>query len=400
MKVLLKITLPLLVLAAGILVARQMIHSRPPVETREADVAVPLIRAVRVHPETVRLSVRATGNVVPRTETVLAPEIPGKIIEISPSLRSGGFFEKGETLVRLDATDYELAAVQARSSVAQARLGLEQERAEAEIARREWESLGEGEASSLLKREPQLAQARAALESAGAAARQAERNLARTEILAPFAGRVRQKQVDVGQFVTPGAPLATIYSVDSAEIRLPLPDEELAFVQLPLHYRGEEQPSRQPPVIVRARFAGREHSWRGRIVRTEGEIDPRTRVVHAIARVDNPYGRGKDPARPPLAIGMFVEAEILGRTVENVFRVPRAALRARDQVIVVDQEDRLRFRQVEVLRRSEETVLIREGLRTGERVSVAILEAVVDGMEVSVLEESPVPAPARAGEHP
>ena len=323
---------------------------------------------------------------------MLAPEIAGRIIYVSPSLRSGGFFEAAERLVQLDSTDYELARVQARSAVSQAQLRLEQEQAEAAIAVREWKSLGEGEASSLLRREPQLAQAQAALESARAASQQAERNLGRTEIRAPFAGRVRRKQVDLGQFVTAGAPLATIYSVDSAEIRLPLPDEELAFVNLPLTYRGDSQGLPRPRVIIRARFAGSEHTWSGRIVRTEGEIDPQTRVVHAIARVENPYGRGKDATRPPLAVGMFVEAEIMGHLVENIFQVPRAALRGKDRLAVVDADSRLRFRRVEVLRKSNGTVLISKGLASGERVSVATLESVVDGMQVRVLEEAEIPA--------
>ena len=394
MKLALKIILPILVIVASALAARKMILSRPPVEIRDPEVMIPAIRTIQVYPESVRLTVKAHGTVVPRTESVLAPEVSGRIIYVSDSLRSGGFFEAGELLVQLESTDYELAGVQAKSAVSQAQLRLEQERAEAAIALREWKSLGEGEASSLLRREPQLALAEAVLESARAASEQADRNLARTEILAPFAGRVRREQVDLGQFVTIGTPLATIYAVDSAEIRLPLPDEELAFVDLPLNYRGDHQPRFRPRVIIRARFAGSEHTWSGRIVRTEGEIDPQTRVVYAIAQVENPYGRGKDLTRPPLAVGMFVEAEIMGHLAKDIFQVPRAALRGKDRVAVVDEDSRLRFRQVEVLRRRNDTVLISKGLEPGERVSVATLEFVVDGMQVRVLEEAEIPAPA------
>ncbi len=393
MKLALKIILPILVIAAGGLAARKMILSRPPVEIRDPGVMIPAIRTIQVYPESVRLSVKAHGTVVPRTESVLSPEVSGRIIYVSPSLRSGGFFDAGDRLVELESTDYELAWVQARSAVSQAQLRIEQEEAEAAIALREWKSLGEGEASSLLRREPQLALAQATLESARAASQQAERNLGRTQILAPFAGRVRREQVDLGQFVTTGTPLATIYSVDFAEIRLPLPDEELAFVNLPLNYRGDHQPLPQPRVIIRARFAGSEHTWTGLIVRTEGEIDPQTRVVYAIAQVKNPYGRGKDLKRPSLAVGMFVEAEIMGHLVKDIFQVPRTALRGRDRVAVVDEDSRLRFRQVEVLRRRSDTVLISKGLEPGERVSVATLESVVDGMQVRVLEETEIPAP-------
>ena len=391
MKFFLKILLPLLVIGVGALAARHMILSRPAVKTREMEVTLPAVRVFEVQPESIQLSVKGQGTVVPRTESVLAPEIAGRITYVSPSLVSGGFFEEADLLVRLDPTDYELSAVQALSAVAQARLKLQREKAEAEIALSEWKNLGEGEATPLLRREPQLAEAEAALKSAWAASQQARRNLERTNIRAPFAGRVRSKQVDLGQFVAAGTPLATIYSVDYAEIRLPLPDEELAFVDLPLGYRDDNQEFPRPRVLIRARFAGSEHTWSGHIVRTEGEIDPRTRVVHAIAQVENPYGRGRDLGRPPLAVGMFVEAEIMGRRVDDIFRLPRGALRGKDLVLIVDEQSRLRFRKVELLRNGRKTVLITKGLEAGERIAVVSLESVVDGMKVRVLEEGGIP---------
>ena len=179
-----------------------------------------------------------------------------------------------------------------------------------------------------------------------------------------------------------GAPVARIYAVDAAEVRLPLPNEDLAYLDLPLNYRGESGRIRGPAVTLRAEFAGRIHEWQGRIVRTEGEIDPQTRMVHVVAEVQNPYGRGPDPTRPPLAAGMFVEAEIVGRTVEHVAIVPRAALRGPSQVLVVDVNSRLRFRDVEVLRATTNELFILGGLETGDRVNVSPVEAVSEGMEV------------------
>ena len=177
----------------------------------------------------------------------------------------------------------------------------------------------------------------------------ARRDLQRAEIVAPYAGRVRTKNVDIGQYVRVGDALATVYAVDIAEIRLPLPDDELAYLDLPLSYRGVE-PQVQPLVTLRATFAGETHSWDGLIVRTESEIDAVSRMVHAVAEVPDPYAAGPIPNRPPLAVGMYVEAEISGRTARDVAVLPRQALRGRDQVLVVTPDDRISFRMIDVLR--------------------------------------------------
>ena len=387
-KLLLKVLLPVATLAVASAWAWKIFNDRPVVETRPPEIPVPVIRAVPAELQTLRLTVRSQGTVAPRTQTTLFPEIAGRVLQVSPSLADGGFFEAGAELLRIDSTDYQLQVVQAEAQIAQAQLSLETEEAQAEVARKEWQSLGKGEASPLLRRVPQIARARAALSSAQAALAQAERNLEKTRISAPFAGRVLRKNVDIGQYVTPGTPMATIYSVDYAEIRLPLPDEELAYVDLPLSYRGDASQKRQPVVRLRSEFGQRNHSWAGRIVRTDGTIDPQTRMIHAIAQVADPYGRGPDPDRPPLAVGMFVEAEIQGRLMRDVVALPRAALRGEDQVLVVDPESKLRFRRVNVVRLERERVLIDSGLKEGELVSLATLTTVVDGMKVQVQQDS------------
>jgi RND family efflux transporter MFP subunit len=304
------------------------------------------------------------------------------VLWVSPNFVSGGFFEKGEVLLKIDSHDYEQALVRARSEVANAKLRLAQEEAEFRVAHDEWNDLGKGEATPLTLREPQLLNAKAAVAAAEANMVTAERNLDRTQIRAPYVGRVRRKNVDVGQFVTIGGPIGNIYAIDYAEIRLPLPDRDLAYLDLPLVFRGENKNKKGPKVLLRANFAGEIHEWEGRIVRTEGEIDPTSRMIHAVAQVANPYGRGKDPGRPPLAVGLFVEAEIEGQHVEQVVILPRAALRGESQVLVVDGEDRLRFRDIDPLRVTREEIVVRSGLSRGERVCLSPLEAVTDGMKV------------------
>ena len=386
MRLALRNLLPLIVIAVGAYAAFTMIQNRPVPVTQQVEIPPPSVRVISVQPENIRLKVRAQGTVAPRTETELVPEVSGRVMMVSESLAAGGFFEEGEVLLEIDQREYGLAVVRARAAIAQAELRLATEEEEAAVARKEWESLGQGDPRPLVVRVPQIAEAKAMLASAEAAYEKAEYDLERTVVKAPFAGRVREKRVDVGQFVSRGSSVARLYGVDYAEVRLPIPDRDLEFVNLPLAYRGQRESARGPSVALMANFAGRRHRWQGRIVRTEGEIDPRTRMIQAIARVADPYGRAR-PGRPPLAVGMFVEAEIYGKSASNVFVLPRVVLRGADQVLVVDKDDRLRFRTVDILRTESDQVIIRSGLEAGERVANSVVEAAVDGMKVRVLEQ-------------
>ena len=374
----LKWSLPVAILAVAALVVVALVSSRPQLETVPREVVPPPVRVLTVTPTEVDLGVRSQGSVIPVTEADLVSEVAGTIVWTAESFEVGGFFDAGEVLLRLDRRDYELALASARAALAQAGVGLAREQAEADVAREEWEELGEdGEPGPLVLRQPQLAEARAQVEAALANMRRAELDLERTAIRAPFAGRLRAKRVDRGEFVNRGVPLATIYAVDAAEVVLPVPDSELAFLDLPL---GGELGDRGPRVLLRAQFAGGRHEWEGRVVRVGGEIDPATRMVNLIARVDDPYRASGD--RPPLSVGLFVDAEVVGRSVESVFQVPRGALVGADRVWLVE-DGRLVLRHVGILRADPEVVIVSDGLSAGDRISLTILESAVDGMRVT-----------------
>jgi RND family efflux transporter MFP subunit len=378
-----KVLLPGAVVTLGLLLAGGLVTIRPSVATHRPVKPAPLVRAVRAEPESIRLSIRTQGSVAPRTESDLIAEVSGRITWVSPSLAAGGFLDDGEPLLRVDPRDYEVAVARAEAALTRAESQLE-------LARRALER-----SLSLMKRGVASS---AALDDAENAARVAEANrleaeamltqarndLERTRIHAPFEGRVRIKHVDVGQFVNRGAPVARIYAVDYAEVRLPIPDDAVAFVELPIDYRNEGTDGHQPEVVLKAEFGGQEHRWSGRIVRTEGELDPRTRMIHAVARIEDPYGRSDQPERPPLAVGLFVEAEIQGRRVDGVYSLPRSALRGSDRVVVVDGEGRAHLRRVVLLRRLPDRVLIRSGLEPGEQVVISPLALTVEGMRVEV----------------
>ena len=382
MKTTLKIVLPLLLLSMAAAVTVRLVRSRKPPEKRRVEFQPPLVRVTRVEARDLVLTVRTQGTVTPRAEGNLVPEVSGRVAGVSPSLVTGGFFEEGEVLITLDPVDFELALVRARARLAEAEARLQREEAEADVARQEWEKLGMGEPGPLVLREPQLAEARAVLASAGADLEMAERDLGRTSIQAPYAGRVLQEAVDIGEYAQRGVPLARIYAIDYAEIRIPIPDEQLRYIDLPLYKRESDEQGPAPKVDLKARFAGEDHQWEGRVVRTEGQIDPKSRMVTAVVRVDDPYGRSGAAHRPPLAVGLFVEALVTGHTVEGVVELPRAALRGRNTVYVVDDEGTLEFRVVEVLRTGIESVVIKSGLKGGEKVCLSPIEAPTDGMRV------------------
>ncbi len=378
---------PVLALALGALGAAILVATTPQAEVRPPARRVPVVRVLQVEKRDVQFSVRTHGTVAPRTESDLVPQVTGPVVWVSPAMVSGGFFEADEVLLRIDPRDYEAALEQALATLA--RRQSEHARTQKELSRQR--GLAERNISSAAKLDDAVNAdnvAAAGVRGARASAARAERDLERTEIRAAFPGRVREERVDVGQFLTRGASIGKLYAVDLAEVRLPVPDEELAFLDLPGFQRNHESGTGGPGVRLSARFAGKTWSWTGRVVRTEGEIDPHSRMVHVVAQVDDPYGRTELSKRPPLAVGLFVEAEIEGRIARDVVVLPRAVVREGDRVLVVDEQNRLHQRDVEVLRTDRNQVVIRTGLRTGERVCVSPLESFVDGMEVRVSGES------------
>ncbi len=395
--------LPVGILGLGALGVVLQLATRDDPEPQVPEVLAPLVHVVTAKPEPFGFVVRAQGTVVPRTESDLIPQVAGEVVWVSPSLVSGGFFEQGEVLVRLDPADFRAAVESARAARARARS--EEARAHKERDRqRRLQEQGVTSEARIDDAENAYRVAEATLREARVRLENAERDLARTEIHASYAGRVRSEAVDVGQFVSRGTPIAKLYAVDWAEVRLPVPDRELRYLDLPLTYRprpngepggapGEEGPA----VKLSAEFAGRAHEWRGRIVRTEGEIDPKSRMVTLVARVEDPYAAGARAERPPLAVGLFVRAEIAGREVPDAFVLPRGALHEDRAVLVLDGEGTLQVRPVDVLRLERDQVVIGAGLEAGETVCVTPLPGAIDGMKVRVARDPAGAGTERAG---
>ncbi len=315
----------------------------------------------------------------PRTQARLSPQASGRIVWVSPAFVEGGAFSQGEALVRLDSADYELAVVRARAQVAQAQEGLAREEAEAELARKDWEVLGQGTPSPLALREPQLAQARAALASAEAALKEAELQLARTSVRAPFAGRVMSRSANLGDTVASGAPIAEIFSTEIMEVRVPLADSDLAHLEIPVGFLAS--PARPgPEARVSAQVAGIAGEWKARLSRVEASVDPRTRVAFAVVEVRGGFDKGE---AAPLAPGLFANVEIEGPREETLVAAPRGALKRNENVYVVRADDTIEIRTVRAAQTSPEEFFVRTGLKAGERVVVSPLPSAQTGMKVT-----------------
>lgn len=345
----------------------------------------PVVRVLTAEYQNVVLKVHTQGTVLPRSEITFSPEVGGRVIAVSSKLQAGGFFNQGEVLFTIDPRDYEFAVANARTQVARAEIALTMQEAEHVIVQEEWDELGEGQASPLVLHEPQLAEARVNLEAARVALEQAQRNLARTKVKAPFTGRSQSKSVNVGQLVIPGTPAARIYATDYAEIRLPLSLSEFKYLDLPLDFNEAQHETKGPAVIIKGDIGGQEHTWSGRVVRTEGQIDPKSRMIYLVAEVAKPYSQ---PDKPPLAMGLFIHAEITGAHLKDVFILPRSVLRLDNQVLVVDEANRLRFTPVEVYRAELKRIIISGGLKPGQQICLTPLETVVEGMRVRLMDDT------------
>ena len=384
----LKYLLPVAILAVSVLGAIIIVASKPDVTPKPPEIKPRLIRVREVRAKDVQMMLTSQGTVTPRTESVLVSQVAGLIKSVSPAFVAGGFFEKNDILVRLDASDHQFAVIQAKQQVAQAELALKLEEQQGEIAKDEWRKLNDTLIPPLVAREPQLAQTRAALDAAKATLQQAELNLQRAFIRAPFAGRIRTKNADVGQYATPGMTLAQIYAIDYAEVRLPLPDDQLQFLDMAFDFRGSKNDSQGQEVLLKANFAGRQQTWKAYLTRIEAEVDSRSRMIHVVARAENPYGRSQDDNRPPLAAGLFVQAEIFGKQYKNIYEVPRKAIKSGSQVLVIEQGNKLYARDVKILRLDAETAYISEGLDNGEMICLSKLDIFVNGMLVEPVRDT------------
>jgi len=378
-----KVILPLLIIAAAMAVAALLIMLKKAPEKAPQRAVGALVDVMTVQRRDVPLQIRAAGTVSARQQISLDPQVSGRIIALGRDFASGAFFGRNDLLIQIEPTDYRLAVEQAAAALARAEVELATTESQAAIARSEWTRMQfpDGEQPNpLVLYEPQLKNSRANVASAAAAYQLAQLNLQRTSLRAPFAGRIRSEQVDIGQYVRAGTSVATLTGTDAAEIIVSVPLEDLGWLTIP----GPQGGGGSTATVILA--AGDNNlTWPGRIDRGLGEVDARGRMVQVAVLVDDPYRlQAKTASAPYLEVGLFVDVIFAGPLLEQVVELPRRALRDEQQVWVIDADGRLRIRPVEVLRRERETVLIGAGLEPGEQVILTSLTGVADGMQLRI----------------
>ncbi|MBB6520376.1 efflux RND transporter periplasmic adaptor subunit [Pseudoteredinibacter isoporae] len=380
-----------------------VISSNPPSAERRggkppADIAVD-VKAVEAREYTIKLD--SYGLIRPRTQTQLLPQVSAQVTWVSPQFRAGGFFEEGEALLRLEDRDYQVALIRAEASLASAKQLLSEEEARVKQAKADWKRSGKkGEAPDIVVRKPQLRAAQANVQSAAASLSQAKLDVERTHIRAPFAGRVLSKSVDLGQFVSSGTVLATIYGVDTIEVRLPIKSRDLAYIQLPERYRFNQTSEDKPAVEFISTLIRPEH-WFGQVIETEGAIDSGSRQLYVIAEIKDPYGAAAltdgEQKKAPLKIGQYVQAKINGKTLNDAIVIPNRVI-YQGSYVYVEEGGKLQRRDIHIAWQNEQEALIDEGLQVGDMLVTTSLGQLPSGTAVRVIKDKPDKRRASAGQ--
>ena len=369
--------LPIIIIAFGIFISF-LISSLDPQPNKGIEIPKPTaVFYENPVKRDIYLKVTTNGEVRSVTEINVIPQVSGRIVQVANEFIDGGNIKKDQPLIWIDDRDYKLAVISAESRVAQARKFLEREIAESELAKKDWEELGEGEASPLTLRIPQLEEARANLNAAEADLEKAKLNLERTTISLPFDGLIKKKNAGIGQYVNAGSLLGSAFSTEKVLIPLPLTDTELSYLGLPLGYESEGF-FQGPKVIFRSFISRKNSEWTGRITRTSGSIDSLTRLVYAYAEVLNPYDES-----PPLAIGTYVDAEIQGSFIEGGFIIPISSIKNENKIYVIDQNNKLQIKEIEVFGTDEDNVIIRGDITEDEMIIVSAMNSGFEGMELT-----------------
>ncbi|ABI70519.1 efflux RND transporter periplasmic adaptor subunit [Shewanella frigidimarina] len=378
-KIILRRLSPLLIIIVFVGLALALISTQEAPEQKDEAISVPIIDVQTVTPQTLSLNLPSYGVVNPKYKTQLVTEVQGRMLSISANFVAGGVVKKGEQLAIIEPSDYEADLIQAEATVAQATAALNEEKARGVVAKIEFKDFGKGLPPELGLRIPQLKKEQANVKYAEAALARAQRNLARTVIRAPFDGIIKARNVDLGQYVTLGTNLGELYDTSIAEIRLPLANEDLAYL--------ESVDNPETAVTLTALLAGKQVSWQGNIVRSENVIDEQTRMVYLVAEIHDPYLRNnKTEGQLPLKYGSFVNAVITGRTVNDVVKLPRHVVR-NGQVAVVSADNIIEMRKVNIIRSDVDTIYIQGSFKANERVSTTSINSLNSGQVIKVLGE-------------
>lgn len=330
-------------------------------------------------PENFQVTINSTGTTKPLTQTVLNAEVGGEVVYRSKKFSEGSSVLSGEILAKIDDTDLQLQYKNALLQLASAEVQYSLQVVESEVAKEAWKKIGKGKASDLTLKKPQLKQAEALMEVAKAQVNSAEKKLNKTEIVAPYAGRIQSANIDIGTTIIPGQPIGAMYTSSEIEVTLSVKDNDLQFLSIPMDGR-KLNPKEQARVKISSFYKGKNQSWEGKLERVDGVIDPITRMVNLIGVFKNDF---IETDRPNLPIGLFVEAQIEGIILKDIFRIPINAISENNEVFVIDKNNQLQSRNILVLKKYNEFVIAQENLKAGERLVITKLSTASDGVTVN-----------------
>lgn len=384
-----RVLMPIAILGGCIAVAFYMLRTPTTVEEVAPEVIPVAVRVQQVEVQSVELTVESQGKVQAAQIANLSAPVAGPVAWISPTMEAGGFVREGEVLLRLETSDFETMKARSEASMQQAQA--ESQHADREYARMQELAEDRLASQSQLQDAQRIAEvSRARLADAQANYNQSELDLQRAEIKAPFDSIIQTRDVELGQYVNRAQSVAVLYGADEVEVRVPLAIRQLGYLDIPLGLRGELSDEEAPAVTLTGYYGGEEIHWYGKLVRIEAQIDPNSNTVQTIIRVPQPSTADQRAhgAKIPLPIGLFVEANINGKELEDMIALPRSVIRNNNQVLVVDAENKMYFRDVDIYRLEEDRVLIAGGLQPGELICTSPIQAVVDGMSVQPIRES------------
>ena len=382
-----KFALPLILIITSIMLVVALVAYKKSqrAERKPETTQATLVDTIDAEVISLNLVVSSQGTVKPRTETSLVAEVSGKIVSVSADFVAGGFFREGDVLLQIDPSDYRAGLKRAEAALASRKARLADETARSEQALKDWQNMGkQGQPSDLGMRKPQMADAKANVSAAEADVEKARRDLERTQITVPYDGLVRQKAVDIGQYVSPGTRLGITFAIDTAEVRLPLTSTDLKYLELPAGTEAKNESRPFLPVTLSTQNAGDADHWQAQIIRTEGVVDETSRVVYAVAEIIDPYGVLGQSHQKELKIGTFVRAEIQGLPADNVVVLPRYVLQPDNTVLIVNDDNELEVLPVAVLRAEPKKVYISGGITAGARVIITTLDAPVPGTKLAI----------------
>ena len=361
---------PIFIITIAILFVFILIISKGDVVPVNEKYIPPLVEVQNVVNSNLNINLYSQGTVKPVQDITLSSEIRGKVDWVSEKLLIGSKFLKNDTLVIFDKRDLELALIIAESNLSQAKLNYEREFAEYELANEEWYEIGDGDGSNLTLRKPQFKRAKALLASAEAAYEQAERNLEKCYIKAPFNGIVNNKYIDVGSIAAPGTPLAQIFSIDFVEIELPIDNEETKFL-----FKDQVNKNK---VILSNNSSGQNIKWIGEITRISQQINYQTRMQSLYAKIENPYEN-----QNKLKVGLFVEAQLIGKKINNAVKIPRNIIKD-DHIWLVNEDNKLERKKIIIDYYDQDNAVVTNSLINGQKILITRLSNLIEGMEVRI----------------